>query len=75
MIASVTADEIVLLRAQTQSYFEFKAQPDQRTVHPGLCLMNGYGTGNGIHSVRATGRARIGAVINILRILMVVMVL
>lgn len=55
MIASVTSYEIVLLLAETQLCFEFKAQPDQRIAHLGLCLINGYGVGNGTHSARATG--------------------
>lgn len=80
MIASVTSYEIVCAtarRAPISAYFEFEAQPDHRMAYtarldmasmnktPRFMLIRGYGMGRGIHIVRASVRARIGAIMNI----------
>lgn len=80
IIANVTSYEIVWAtarRAPIRAYFEFEAHPDQRIEYtarldiasmnstPRFILTRGYGIGRGIHMVRASVRARIGAIMNI----------
>lgn len=80
IIASVTSYEIVCAtarKAPISAYFEFEAQPDHRIAYtarldmasmnkiPRFMLIKGYGMGRGIHIVKASVRARIGAMMNI----------
>lgn len=78
MVASITSYEIVCAtacRAPNNAYFAFKAHSTQpKNSTPGF-MLNGYGMGNGIHIVRAKVRARIGAIIHTLMMVMVAMVL
>lgn len=78
MVASITSYEIVCAtacRAPINACFEFKAYSSQpKNSTPGF-MLNGYGIDNGIHIVRAKLRARIGAIINTLMMVMVAMVL
>lgn len=64
-------------KAPIRAYFELEAHPDQRMEYtarldtasinntPRFMLIKGYGIGKGIHIVKASVRARIGAIINI----------
>lgn len=78
-MASVTSYEIVWAtarRAPIRAYFELEAQPDQRIAYtarldmasmnstPRFMLIRGCGMGSGVHIVRASDRARIGAIMN-----------
>lgn len=80
MMANVTSYEIVWAtarRAPIRAYFEFEAHPDQKIEYtarldianinstPRFILTRGYGIGRGTHIVRASVRARIGAIMNI----------
>lgn len=79
IMASVTSYEIVWAtarRAPIRAYFEFEAHPDHKIEYtarldmasinrtPRFMLMSGYGMGRGVHIMRASVRARIGAMMN-----------
>lgn len=78
MIASVTSYEIVCAtarKAPIKAYFELEAQPDHRIEYtaklevarinksPMFILINGYGSGSGIHITSAMVRASVGAIV------------
>lgn len=79
MIANVTSYEMVCAtarRAPIKAYLELDAHPDHRIAYtarldvakinstPMFMLMRGIGMGRGIHMVKASVRARVGAIIN-----------
>lgn len=78
IMARVTSYEIVCAtarRAPIRAYFELEAQPDHRIEYtarlevartnrrPIFILISGYGSGRGIHMVRAMVRANMGAIV------------